>query len=172
MADDAFPRELTAVLPKHRDVLVALLDEYIDEMSGYQERPLGATKGEEYRYLDAYFGEPGRHAFLVCVGGEVAGFALIRGPESTGTRWHVAEFYVTAPYRRSGVGRWAMTSIWKRFPGSWELQVHATNAAAIGFWAACARASGEEEPIVTAIEAPDGRRWQYEFRVAPRTYNA
>lgn len=169
VADRQHRLELLAVGPKDRGVLVALLDEYLAELSGHRERPVGATKAKEYRHLDAYFAEPGRHAFFVSVRSEVAGFALIRGPESTGTGWQVAEFYVEPRHRRAGLGRWTMASIWDRFAGTWELQVHATNAPAVAFWEACARASSDGDPSITPLDAPDGRRLQYEFCVKRRT---
>ena len=39
-----------------------------------------------------------------------------------------------------------MSSIWARFPGEWELQVHARNAAAVAFWSTCVRVSSGDEP--------------------------
>lgn len=117
VTDDLQHPELVAVGPKDREVLEALLDSYLGELSSHREHPVGATKATEYRDLDSDFGQPGRHAFLLFARGNVAGFALIRGPESTGSAWQVAEFYVQPGARRCGLGRWAMRSIWKRFPG-------------------------------------------------------
>ena len=81
--------ELMAVGPADRATFVALLDEYLEELAHHREHQKGATRASEYRYLDAYFGEPGRHAFIIIVDDAPAGFALVRGPESTGDGWQV-----------------------------------------------------------------------------------
>jgi predicted acetyltransferase len=64
---------------------------------------------------------------------------LIRGPASTGRAWEVAEFYVVPESRREGVGCAALASIWRRFPGDWELQVHSRNSDAVRFWLSCVK---------------------------------
>jgi len=119
-----------------------------------------------YPYLDAYFSEPGRYPFLIWHKGKVAGFALIRGPVSTGLAWQVAEFYVVPDSRRLGIGREAIAAIWRRFPGAWELQVHTRNSAARQFWMSCVEGVAHETPEIREIEANDGRRLQFNFGIA------
>jgi predicted acetyltransferase len=156
--------ELVAASSSDRPILIGLLDGYLRELALNREIAVGATGSHNYPYLDAYFRESGRHAFLIQRDDEVVGFALIRAPESTGRTWQVAEFYVDARSRRRGVGREAISSIWKRFPGDWELQIHAWNEAAIRFWTACVKAAAETEATITHLNASDGRRLQLNFR--------
>jgi hypothetical protein len=95
------------------------------------------------------------------------GFAFIRDPASTGSAEHqLAEFYIEPDSRRLGIGRRAAAAIWRRFPGQWELQVHARNSAAVQFWASCAEAEAGEAPQLREVQAPDGRRVQFGFRVS------
>jgi predicted acetyltransferase len=148
-----------------RRILAALLDDYLHELADHREAAVGATDSRSYPYLDAYFSEPGRHPLLIRREGKVVGFALVRGPASTGRVWEVAEFYVTPASRRVGIGREAVAAIWRQFPGAWELQVHARNTAALRFWTSCIEASSQETPQVTVVEAPDGKRFQFNFRV-------
>jgi len=158
--------ELNEAGPEQRGVIAALLDDYLQELADHRERAVGATDARTYPYLDAYFSEPGRHAFLMRCGGEVVGFALIREPASTGGPVsQVAEFYVMPGRRRPGVGREAAAAIWRRFPGAWELQVHARNAAALRFWASCVTSAAQEPPEVREIHAEDGKRLQLNFHV-------
>src|SRR5262249_4468369 len=131
--------ELVAASTSDRPILIALLDAYLRELALHREIAVGATASPNYPYLDAYFRESSRHAFLIRRDDEVAGFAFIRAPESTGRVWEVAEFYVDPRNRRRGVGRAAIGLIWKRFPGDWELQIHARNDAAIQFWTSCVK---------------------------------
>jgi predicted acetyltransferase len=131
-------------------VIQPMLDDYLWELSSHREVPIGATESASYPYLDAYWSEPGRHAFLIRSSGGVVGFAFIRDPDSTGFAEHrIAEFYIKPESRRLGIGRRAAAAIWQRFPGQWELQVHAGNAAALQFWASCAKVETGEAPQVT-----------------------
>jgi len=148
-----------------RGIIAALLDDYLRELADYREIAVGATDAASYSYLDAYFAESGRHAFIIRREGTAVGFALIRDPTSTGRVWQVAEFYITPASRRVGIGRDAIASIWCRFPGAWELQVHARNIAALRFWTSCAEGWGQEAPQVIEVEAEDGKRFQFNFCV-------
>jgi predicted acetyltransferase len=146
-----------------RDRLDALLARYLRELAQYGNAP-AATRLDRYPYLDAYFAESGRHAFLIRSDDKIAGFVLVRDPVSTGTVWQVAEFYVAPESRRMGIGRAAVISIWRQFPGEWELQVHLRNETARQFWKSCVEIVTDGSPTVRKIEADDGPRLQYNFR--------
>jgi len=144
----------------------SMLNDYLRELSTHRQVPVGAIDAVSYPYLNAYRTERGRHAFIVRSDGEAVGFAFIRDPDSTGSPEHqLAEFYIKPDSRRLGIGRRATAAIWQRFPGRWELQVHARNSAAVSFWAACAEAVASEAPQVHDVEAPDGPRIQFNFQV-------
>jgi predicted acetyltransferase len=149
-------------------VVAALLDDYLRELVGHREVAVGATDSASYPYLTVYWVEPGRHPFLVRHNGAVVGFALIRGPASLGcSMFQVAEFYIAPESRRLGVGREVVASLWRQFPGAWELQVHARNTAALAFWSSCIEAAVLEPPVVTKVQAADGNRVQFTFHVGP-----
>jgi predicted acetyltransferase len=147
-------------------LIESLLDDYLRELSSHQAAPNSASDSTNYPYLDRYWSEPGRHAFLVQSAGRTVGFALVRAPASTGTgQYHFAEFYIQPASRRLGFGRSAVLAIWKRFPGPWELQVHARNSAALQFWKSCAEAEARETPQVSELQTADGSRLQFNFHV-------
>ena len=62
-----------------------------------------------------------------------------------------------------GVGRQAALTIFHRYPGAWELQVHARNTAALSFWAASIREVARDPRPPLEIHARDGRRLQFNF---------
>jgi predicted acetyltransferase len=98
--------------------------------------------------------------------GELAGFAFVRRTEEDQKRvFQVAEFFVKPKYRRCGVGRAAVTNIWQRFPGWWELQVMNRNDSAIRFWERCISQQAKSWKV-EEIVAPDGRRKFFHFEVA------
>jgi predicted acetyltransferase len=167
MADDAVMSvELAEARQSEARLIERMLDDYLQELDRHRDVCVGATDSASYPYLDAYWSEPGRHAFLIRSDGRVVGFAFIRDPASTGSAGHqLAEFYIEPDSRRLGIGRRAAAAIWRRFPGQWELQVHARNSAAVQFWAACAEAETGEAPQLREVQAPDGRRVQFGFRI-------
>ena len=160
------PMELARASRSDARLIQSLLDDYLHELSGHRELPVGATDAASYGHLDAYWCEPGRHAFLIKLRDHPVGFALIRDPASTGSAVHqLAEFYVRPEIRRRGIGRDAVLEIWGSFPGEWELQIHARNAGAMRFWRSCVERKTGEPPRVCEVRAEDGRRLQFNFRV-------
>lgn len=89
-----------------------------------------------YKYVDHYWTEAGRHAFLVRVAGKLAGLVLVRTIEeqeepATHT---IAEFFVMRKYRRRGVGRQVACRIFDLFPGNWSIYQEEGNRPAQSFW--------------------------------------
>ena len=76
-----------------------------------------------------------RHAFLIKVDGELAGFALVNKVGSTpDVDWNMGEFFVISKFQGKGVGRHAAEQIFNLFPGTWETAQMPENQAAIDFW--------------------------------------
>ncbi len=147
-------------------LIETLLDDYLQELSGYREVSVGATDAATYPYLDAYWSEAGRHAFIIQWRGTTVGFVFVRDPDSTGSSVHeLSEFYIEPESRRLGIGRRAVAAIWRRFPGEWEFQVHARNTVALQFWTSCAKAEANGVLQVRDVQARDGGRVQFNLRV-------
>ena len=157
--------ELSDARLEDRETIARLLNNYLRELANHRERALGATDAAVYPYWTSISLNRVAIRTVVRRQGDVVGFALIRGPESTGRAWEVAEFYVVPERRRGGIGGAALASIWRRFPGDWELQVHRRNADAVRFWLSCVKRWANREPEVEEVEAADGRRLQLRFSV-------
>lgn len=158
--------ELAIAGSSDADLVSSLLDEYLLELGSYQDVPSGTTTSAPYPYLNAYWSEPGRHAFIIQYGGHSVGFALVRDPTSTKSAvYQLAEFYIKPESRRLGIGRRAVRAIWRRFPGKWELQVHTQNSAAVQFWESCIKAVVGELLQRWKVQGRDGRRIQFHFSV-------
>ena len=143
-----------------------LLNDYLAELSQHREICVGATSAAEYRYLKDYWSDSSRFPFTLWTNGELAGFAFVRRTEEDQKRvFQVAEFFVKPQYRCCGVGRAAVTNIWQRFPGWWELQVMNRNDSAIRFWERCISQQAKSWKV-EEIVAPDGRRKFFHFEVA------
>ena len=97
-----------------------------------------------YPYLDTYWSEPSRYAYLIRAGGHLAGFVLINDFSHSGLPldFAIAEFFVVRKHRRGGVGREAARAAIAPRPGQWELTVARANTGALTFWRAVAAELG------------------------------
>ncbi len=85
--------------------------------------------------LSSYSEKPDRHAFLIKVGGELAGFVLISKVGSTpDVDWNIGEFFVVSKFQGKGVGRHVAKQVFNLFPGIWETSQIPENKAALDFW--------------------------------------
>lgn len=117
--------------------LRALFELYAYDFSELLALDLGADGRFAVPSLAAYWDDPRRHAFLVRVQGQLAGFALVGQGSRLGDDAEVfdmAEFFVVRRYRRVGVGERAAAAIFDRFQGRWEVRQRVENAAATAFW--------------------------------------
>ena len=164
MSDAAGPHmiELIRVSETERPALFELVDQYLLELAAHREVQVGPTSAAEDQYLPAYWSERGRHPFFINAGGQRAGFLLVREVLDEGVI-HMSEFFIQQEFRRSGVGRAALREVWRRLPGSWELQVHSLNGPASEFWPRCIEALCEGPVRTTEVTEEDGRRIQYNF---------
>ncbi len=157
--------ELRRVDSAEQPALNALVDDYLAELAGHRERPVGPVDADDYEYLPYYWSEPGRHPFFLCANSSRKGFALIREVPESGVI-QMSDFYVRPDARRSGLGSAALAQIWREFPGEWELQVHAQNEAAMAFWPRCIAQWATGEVRAREVMEDDGRRIQYNFEMA------
>ena len=85
--------------------------------------------------LSSYCEKPDRHAFLVKVDEELAGFVLINKVGSTpDVDWNIGEFFIVSKFQGKGVGRYVAEQVFNQFPGVWETSQIPENKAAIEFW--------------------------------------
>jgi predicted acetyltransferase len=113
-----------------KPVVRNLLELYEHDFSEFDDRDVDAHGLYGYRYLDHYWVEADRRAFLIDVDGRWAGFALVR----LGSPTDMSEFFVMRKFRRSGVGREAALAIFGMIPGQWQVRQLARNPSATQFW--------------------------------------
>ena len=86
-----------------------------------------------YPRLSLYWEDSDRTPYLVRVGGEDAGFALVR--RHAVTDFHeMAEFYIAPRHRRRGWDARPRTRCSRAIPGWWHLQILESNTGAQAFW--------------------------------------
>ena len=114
-----------------------------------------------YRYLDYYWNEKGRFAYLLRVDGKLAGFALIRETESEPLTFAVAEFFVMRKYRGLGLGTLLIFRMFELHKGKWSISTPIKNLTAQKFWRKIVIdvSHGEYEEYLI----DDGRRLEWAF---------
>jgi predicted acetyltransferase len=115
----------------------SLMPDYLAEMGNYVEVPKDGEGEMTYPYLTHYWKEPDRFPILWVTEDTDGGFALVRrmiDPDS-GDAYHcLAEFFVTQPFRRRGLGAMVAAKVLNSFGGQWEVSVLKTNLPAQKFW--------------------------------------
>lgn len=120
-----------------KSILRNLLELYKYDFSEFDPEDVNENGLFEYRYLDHYWTEDGRHPFVIRVDGKLAGFALIR---ETGTNeqdeiiYSMSEFFVMKKYRQLGVGKYLATDLFNKFSGIWKIAQIETNKPSQLFW--------------------------------------
>ena len=141
------------IAARDKGVLWRYLQFYIYDMSRFT----GAqpVDGEfPYSQFDACWSDGDRRsAWWVMVGGEIAGFALVRLDADEG-RHEIAEFFIVNRWRRRGIGLAFARQLLTRFPGPWRLHELANNHGAIAFWRRVL--AGFAPYAETAIDHADG----------------
>ena len=140
----------------HWPVVENLLQFYFYELSAWY----AIRFGEDGRYpigaKDGYLAQPGTHAWLILVDGELAGLAVIDDELADPRRdFNLGYFFVARRFRGRGVGSAAFSGLLARYPGAWELYYLARNAAAAAFWPQAFERAGVREIVVSSVTAHD-----------------
>src|SRR5262245_8231776 len=157
--------EIAPVPVTEREALYELVDQYLAELMKHRDVAVGPANALAYKYLPLYWEEAGRHPFYITSRGARVGFALVREVPKAGII-QMSDFFILQHARRSGIGQLAVAELWRRFPGSWELQVHPLNEAAVSFWRKCIETLSTGLVRTQKVQEEDGCRVQYNFEIA------
>jgi predicted acetyltransferase/GNAT superfamily N-acetyltransferase len=90
-----------------------------------------------YRDVDLkkYFQDSARESYLIKIGNELAGFALLHNIKSSvESYWVMAEFFILAKFQGHSIGRQIAEQLWKLHPGKWQVPIIPENKKALVFW--------------------------------------
>jgi predicted acetyltransferase len=138
--------DLERMTKEQASVLGNLFQLYAYDFSQFVPLELAADGRFHVSIDDRWWTDDGHFPFLIRSRGQLSGFALVRRGShiavadgtkkaSNGDVMDVAEFFVVRSARRRGIGIGAAHALFTAFPGSWEIRVRVTNAAAYAFWA-------------------------------------
>lgn len=100
---------------------------------------LGEVGHREPDHIARWFGDPAAVPLVILKGDSPVGFAMVaRGTSpSAGKKapdFRMAEFFISRPHRRLGIGHNAVQLILNRFAGRWEIAEYQRNPTAVSFW--------------------------------------
>lgn len=160
---------VTSAKKSDKAELAAMLQDYLAEFARFDHVEQDENGRYRYPFLDHYWEDPNRYPFLFRLNGKGCGFALLRfeaDPVSGREAMEMAEFYVEAAERRSGMGTQAARRLWDLFPGRWIVRVLKSNVDAFPFWRRViddyTGGRFDEQPPATAI----GGAWTFTFESA------
>jgi predicted acetyltransferase len=158
--------EIDTVPHEKKHILRNMLELYFHDMSEFDDEEdrleLNDAGLYGYKYLDYYWTQEGRFAYIVTVDGHLAGLSLIRTCEMTPVTFEVAEFFILKKYRKTGVGTALIARLFTLHKGHWVIDTAIKNTVAQNFWRNCvinANSSGFEEHLIE-----NGRRLQWIFK--------
>jgi predicted acetyltransferase len=131
--------EILRVTFEKKIILRNLMELYQYDMSQYEDEcdsDVNEYGLYDYKYLDHYWTEEGRHPFFVMKSGKLAGFVLVREIKvaNTTSKHSVAEFFILRKYRRQGIGKEVAYKVFEMFKGKWSIAWLDTNSSAEAFW--------------------------------------
>ena len=131
------PFQLQPVEFHQKSILRNLMELYSYDFSEFERQAIGPDGLYGYHYLDHYWTESGREAFLISLEGEIAGFVLINQvmqiPEHQDGHT-IAEFFIMRKFRKKGLGKAVVFSVLDKYAGIWEVHCLYSNRIALAFW--------------------------------------
>ena len=132
--------ELQRVTIAEKSILQNLVHLCMHDYSEFDHFEIGSDGMFTYRWFEAYFQEKERHAYLISVNKNLAGFVMVRAnPENKDWDYQIAEFFILRRYRRLGVGTLVAQQLLNKYTGLWEISYAANNQAASKLWNSIAK---------------------------------
>jgi predicted acetyltransferase len=101
---------------------------------------LGEVGHREPDQLSSWFADRASQVLTILYDDAPVGFAMVRhrsqhsGVPPSEAQFYMAEFFISRPWRRRGIGAQAVRLLFDRFAGHWLITEHERNQAAVTFW--------------------------------------
>jgi predicted acetyltransferase len=115
--------------------------DYLDDLSPLNTGifpALGEVGHSGPDQLTRWFADSSAVPLVIVQAATPVGFAMVARAgtpaQPRSLRFRMAEFFITRPHRRLGIGERAVQLILDRFAGSWEIVEYLRNPGAVSFW--------------------------------------
>lgn len=108
---------------------------YVYDMSRYCEWECPEDGLFECSDFRKYLEGENKHAFLLKIDEELAGFIFVNKLEvMPEVDWNIGEFFILAKFQNSGIGKQVAKQVFDMFPGEWSVGAIPQNTKALSFW--------------------------------------
>lgn len=145
-----------------KEIIRNLNEKYFYECSFYENMQVDDLGNFGYDYLDAYFTDNDRWAYILRVDDRLAGFAMVNKffDDRQDLDFSMAEFFILRYYQGKGLGRYFAHALFDKHRGKWQAAMHCNNKKGIAFWnkIICDYTNGDYEFIEhnPNVTYPDG----------------
>ncbi|MDR0227517.1 MAG: hypothetical protein LBI72_00380 [Flavobacteriaceae bacterium] len=129
--------QIDRVKIEEKQTLRNLMQLYKYDFSEYDPEDVDLFGLYDYPYLDYYFVEPDRFAYLIRIEGVLAGFVLVRYTGEVKENIAVVEmveYFILKKFRRNRIGSKVAKIIFNKHEGYWKVAVLESNIDAFCFW--------------------------------------
>ncbi|MDE5984013.1 MAG: GNAT family N-acetyltransferase [Eubacterium sp.] len=119
-----------------KEIIRNLNEKYFYECSFYENMQVDDLGNFGYDYLDAYFTDDDRWAYILRVDDRLAGFAMVNKyfDDRQNLDFSMAEFFILRYYQGKGIGRYFAHALFDKHRGKWQVAMHSNNKKGIAFW--------------------------------------
>lgn len=151
---------ITLISEDRKQVLRNLVKMYCYEWSQYNG--IDVDQNGDYAFeheLGRFFEKYKHYPYLVEIEGKPAGFVLVDTDicHYRESEYAISEAFILHKYRKTGVGKQAVTEIFKRHRGKWEIKMHPKNMGAMDFWKNVVTVAAKEGKYKIQEECKDAR---------------
>lgn len=132
--------KLIKIESKDKSILQNLFQLYMHDITASLPMDVNEHGLFEYNYIDYYFTEENRYAYLIYVEDKIAGFVLIDDEfmvlekQKDTPCYDFSEMFILNAYKKKGYGEIAVKQIFDMYKGNWEIRPVPRSEGAKKFW--------------------------------------
>ena len=132
--------KLVKIQAKDKSILQNLFQLYMHDITASLPMDVNEHGLFEYNYLDYYFTEENRHAFLIYIDEKIGGFVLVNDDfmvlddKNNDKCYNLSEMFVLNAYKKKGYGEKTARQVFDMFKGNWEIRPVPRSEGAKHFW--------------------------------------
>lgn len=132
--------KLKKIESKDKSILQNLFQLYMHDITASLPMDVNEHGLFEYDYIDYYFTEENRHAYLVYIEDKIAGFVLVDDEFMVLDKindspcYDFSEMFILNAYKKKGYGEIVVNQIFEIFKGNWEIRPVPRSEGAKKFW--------------------------------------
>lgn len=132
--------KLKKIEAKDKSILQNLFQLYMHDITASLPMDVNEHGLYEYNYIDYYFTEESRYAYLIYVEENIAGFVLIDDEfmvldkENDKPCYDFSEMFILNAYKKKGYGEIIVKRIFDMLKGNWEIRPVPRSEGAKRFW--------------------------------------